>query len=81
MGKVVSEFADLSILTCDNPRDEEISSINNDIKEGLAQNNGQYIEIEDRKQAIKYAIDNAKEDDMIVLLGKGHEKLSGNKRC
>ncbi len=73
MGKVVSEFADLSILTCDNPRDEEISSINNDIKEGLALNNGQYIEIEDRKQAIKYAIDNAKEDDMIVLLGKGHE--------
>lgn len=73
MGKVVSELADFAILTCDNPRDEEIQNINNDIKEGLAVNNGKYIEIDDRKEAIKYSIENAKEDDMIVLLGKGHE--------
>lgn len=73
MGKVVSELADFAILTCDNPRDEEISNINNDIKEGLAVNNGKFIEIEDRKEAIKYAIMNAGEGDMIVLLGKGHE--------
>lgn len=73
MGKVVSELADFAVLTCDNPRDEEIKSINNDIKEGLAVNSGKYIEIDDRKEAIRYAILNALEDDMIVLLGKGHE--------
>ena len=73
MGEVTGELADLSVLTCDNPRDEEIRDINNDIKIGLAKSNGKYIEIEDRKAAIKYCIENAKKGDMIVLLGKGHE--------
>ena len=73
MGEVTGELADLSVLTCDNPRDEEIRDINNDIKIGLAKSNGKYIEIDDRKAAIKYCIENAKKGDMIVLLGKGHE--------
>ena len=73
MGEVTGELADLSVLTCDNARDEEIRDINNDIKIGLAKSNGKYIEIDDRKAAIKYCIENAKKGDMIVLLGKGHE--------
>ena len=73
MGEVTGEMADLCVLTCDNPRDEEIRDINNDIKIGLARSNGKYIEIDDRKEAIAYCIMNAKPGDMIVLLGKGHE--------
>ncbi len=73
MGEVTGELADLSVLTCDNPRDEEIRNINNDIKIGLSKKNGKYIEIDDRKEAIRYCIEHAKRGDLIVLLGKGHE--------
>ncbi len=73
MGEVTGEMADLCVLTCDNPRDEEIRDINTDIKVGLARSNGKYIEIDDRKEAIAYCMVNAQPGDMIVLLGKGHE--------
>lgn len=73
MGEVTGEMADLCVLTCDNPRSEEIRDINNDIKVGLAKSNGKYIEIDDRKEAIAYCMTHAKPGDMIVLLGKGHE--------
>lgn len=73
MGEICGKYAALSILTCDNPRDEELDSINADIKVGLARSNGSYIEIADRAEAIRYSMDHAQEDDVIVLLGKGHE--------
>lgn len=73
MGEVTGEMADLCVLTCDNPRDEEIRDINADIKVGLAKSGGKYIEIDDRKEAIAYCMTHAKPGDMIVLLGKGHE--------
>ena len=73
MGEVTGELCDLCVLTCDNPRDEEISAINEDIKIGLARSNGKYVEIEDRVDAIAYAIEHAVKDDIIILLGKGHE--------
>jgi len=73
IGEVAAQLADLSILTSDNPRFEKVADINNDIKTGLAKHDGKYIEIEDRKEAITYAITHAQEGDMIVLLGKGHE--------
>ena len=73
MGEVTGELADLCVLTCDNPRSEEIQDINRDIITGLARSHGSYIEIEDRKDAIAYCITNAQPGDMIVLLGKGHE--------
>lgn len=73
MGEVTGEMADLCVLTCDNPRDEDIRDINKDIKTGLARSNGSYIEIDDRKEAIAYCMKHAKPGDMIVLLGKGHE--------
>lgn len=73
IGEVAGELADLSILTSDNPRFEKVEDINNDIKIGLAKHDGKYIEIEDRKEAIAYAITHARPGDMIVMLGKGHE--------
>lgn len=73
MGELCGKMADLSIITADNPRNEEISSINADIKVGLAKSNGKYVEINDRKEAIWYAMDIAEEKDIIILLGKGHE--------
>lgn len=74
MGEVAGKWADLTILTEDNPRFEDIKSINNDIKVGLDKYDGKYIEIKDRKEAIKYAIENAEIGDIILLIGKGHER-------
>ena len=73
IGEVAGKLADLCILTMDNPRFESLRAINEDIKEGLAIYDGEYIEIDDRKEAIAYAITNAEPGDMIILLGKGHE--------
>lgn len=73
MGEISGKFADLTVATSDNPRDEDPQDILNDIKVGLAKTNGKFVEIIDRKEAIKYCIDNAIEGDVIVLAGKGHE--------
>lgn len=74
MGEVAGKWADLTILTEDNPRFEELESINNDIIVGINKYNGKYIVIDDRKEAIKYAMKNAEEGDIILLIGKGHEQ-------
>lgn len=79
MGEVTGAMADLCVLTEDNPRDEDLRQINNDIKIGLAKTSGKYIEIDDRKDAIKYCIENAQKGDMIVLLGKGQETYQERK--
>lgn len=73
MGEVSGRLADLTIVTSDNPRFEEPQEIINDIKIGLEKTDGAYVEIADRKEAIKYAIANGKPGDVIVLAGKGHE--------
>ena len=73
MGEVSGKMADLTIVTSDNPRFEEPQEIIDDIKIGLAKTDGEYVEIIDRKEAIKYAIENGKPGDVIVLAGKGHE--------
>ena len=72
-GKIAGELADLSILTADNPRYEDNDDIINDILSTLKPTGGNYIIIPDRKEAIKYSIVNAKEGDVIMILGKGHE--------
>ena len=51
-----------------------MASINNDIVVGLNKSNGKYITIDDRQEAIEYAMKNAKEGDIILLIGKGHEQ-------
>lgn len=73
MGEVSGTFADLSIITSDNPRFEEPQAIIDDIKVGIARTDGKYVEIIDRKEAIAYSILNAEDGDVIVLAGKGHE--------
>ena len=73
MGEVSGKYADLSIITEDNSRYEDVNDIMNDIEVGIKKTNGKYIKIPDRREAIKYAIDNAKEGDIILILGKGHE--------
>lgn len=73
MGEVSGNMADLTIITSDNPRDEEPQAIIDDIKVGIGKTAGKYVEIIDRKEAIRYAIMNAKEGDVIILAGKGHE--------
>lgn len=73
MGEVSGKYADLTIITSDNPRFEEPEAIMEDIKTGIAKTNGKHIDIVDRKEAIKYAIKNGEPGDIIVLAGKGHE--------
>ena len=51
-----------------------MESINNDIITGLNRSNGKYITIDDRQEAIEYAMKNAQEGDIILLIGKGHEQ-------
>ena len=73
MGEVSGKLADLTIITSDNPRYEEPLAIIEDIKTGIGRTDGKYIEIADRKEAIRYAMHNAEKGDVIVLAGKGHE--------
>ena len=74
MGETSGKMADLSIITADNNRFEDIKDILADIKIGLAKTDGKFVEIEDRTDAIHYAIDHAEKGDIIALLGKGHEE-------
>ena len=73
MGEVSGNLADLTIITSDNPRFEEPQDIIDDIKVGIGKTKGKYVEICDRKEAIKYAITHGEKGDIIVLAGKGHE--------
>ena len=70
MGRVASSLADFCIVTSDNPRTEKPMDIINEILPGVT---GEHIVIENRRDAIEYAIKNAKKDDVIILAGKGHE--------
>jgi len=73
MGEVSSRLADLTVVTSDNPRNEEPMDIINDILVGVSKADGRYVTIPDRKEAIRYCMENAQAGDIIVLAGKGHE--------
>lgn len=73
MGEVSGKLADLTIITSDNPRYEEPQAIIDDIITGIKKTDGKYVEMIDRKEAIRYAIKNGQPGDVIVLAGKGHE--------
>ncbi len=73
MGQIGVKLSDLAIITSDNPRTEDPMAIIEDILKGVKQEYGEYIVMEDRRAAIRYAMDIAKKDDIIVLAGKGHE--------
>ncbi|MCI9307759.1 MAG: UDP-N-acetylmuramoyl-L-alanyl-D-glutamate--2,6-diaminopimelate ligase [Lachnospiraceae bacterium] len=73
MGEVSGRLADLTVITSDNPRFEEPQAIIDDIKTGMEKTDGSYVEIIDRKEAIRYVIEHGCPGDVIVLAGKGHE--------
>ena len=73
MGEVSGRLADLTVITSDNPRDEDPQAILDDIRTGIEKTDGAFVEIADRKEAIRYVIENRQPGDLIVLAGKGHE--------
>jgi len=73
MGKIAGELADFCVVTSDNPRTEEPMSIIKMVESGVKETDVEYVVIESRYDAIKYALENAREGDVIILAGKGHE--------
>ena len=73
MGEVCGKMADLSVLTADNSRDEDVMDIIADIQTGMAKTDGKSVVVPDRREAIRYCMENAQPGDIIVLAGKGHE--------
>lgn len=73
MGAIATKLADLTIVTSDNPRSERAETIMDEIERGAKNGGGKYLRIADRREAIARAIDEASDDDVIVIAGKGHE--------
>ena len=73
MGEISGRLADFTIITTDNPRDEKTSKIIEDIESGIKQTRGLYKCIENRRQAIRFAMRIAWKSDVIIIAGKGHE--------
>lgn len=73
MGEVIGANSDLSVITSDNSRFEKVEDIINDILIGMHKTDGKYIIIHNRREAIKEALRVAREGDVILLIGKGHE--------
>jgi len=73
MGEIASRLSDFVIVTSDNPRSEEASAIISDILKGIPERKTPYTVIENREEAIRWGIANAKAGDTLLLAGKGHE--------
>ena len=73
MGRIGGQLADLCILTSDNPRTEDPMKILAAIEEGIKPTGKPYVVIENRREAIRHALEIGREGDVIVLAGKGHE--------
>jgi len=73
MGEIGGRMADYCILTSDNPRDEDPFDILAAIEDGIRPTGGKYTVIENRREAIRHALETAQAGDMVILAGKGHE--------
>lgn len=73
MGEIAGKYADFTIITTDNPRDEKPVKIAKDIEQGIKNTRGLYKVIEKRKDAIEFAMRIAWKNDTVILAGKGHE--------
>lgn len=73
MGEIGGKLADLSIITADNSRYEKVEDIIADIRGSIEKTGGSFIEIPDRREAIRYSILQAQPGDMVAVIGKGHE--------
>jgi UDP-N-acetylmuramoyl-L-alanyl-D-glutamate--2,6-diaminopimelate ligase len=71
MGQIASDLSDVVIITSDNPRNENPMRIMNQIKKGCT--NPNYVLIEDRTEAVKFALNKAREGDIVIIAGKGAE--------
>lgn len=80
MGKIAARLADNVIITDDNPRHEDPKFIRAEIISGIEK--ADYTEIANREEAIKYGINNLKQDDILLIAGKGHEnyQIIGDKK-
>ena len=74
MGEIAGRLADLSILTAEDPRHEEVLDIISQISEGVKKSNGGFLAIPERGEAISVALKKASKGDTVVICGKGHEK-------
>lgn len=79
MGEASGRLADLSVITEDNSRFEDVNDIIDDILIGMKKTEGKYVIIPHRRDAIRYCIENAQDGDIIVLAGKGHEDYQETK--
>ena len=82
MGEIGVKMADFAVITSDNPRTEDPVAIINDILKGVRNEMGPFVVVPERRSAIRYAMDIARKDDIIVLAGKGHEtyqEINGEK--
>lgn len=73
MGEISGRLSDLSVVTEDNSRYEDVNNIIADIIVGVEKSGGEYVTIPDRSEAIRFCIENAEDGDIVVLAGKGHE--------
>lgn len=73
MGDVITRFSDVAVITSDNPRFECLEDIIADIQKGITTPRGEVLVIKDRKKAIEYCLANAKKDDIVLIVGKGHQ--------
>lgn len=83
MGEIAGRLADFTVITTDNPRNEDPKEIMNEIEEGMKKTRGLYKVIENRKEAIKFAMKIAWKNDIVIIAGKGHETyqiLKNNKK-
>ena len=83
MGEISGRLADYTILTSDNPRTEDPYEILRAVEEGIKKTEGKYEVVENRREAIRRALEIAREGDVVVLAGKGHEtyqEIMGVKR-
>ena len=83
MGEIAGRLADFTVITSDNPRNEKPEDIIKDIESGMKQTRGLYKAIENRRQAIKFAMRIAWKSDVIIIAGKGHEtyqEVENNKK-
>ncbi len=73
MGQAVAKYADVVLLTADNPRSEDPDAILDEIEPGLARAEGECLRIVDREKAIHTAVHAAEPGDIVLIAGKGHE--------
>ncbi len=74
MGMISGRLADFTVVTSDNPRFEEPMDIIMEIEKGVLRNTKHYVLVQDREDAIRYAINLAETDDIVLIAGKGSEK-------